>query len=439
MALTITGNSILDLASIQAMSILYLSEAVLPLVKWKEIDDPLIAGLEAPPPAAWYEKAAGTKLKMANDIVKPSMIATGFSIQTLSRLAEILPKYRVDSYLSKSTLHQKWQIISALQLEFCLEYLEENPFSTIDSAAVLEGGVWFLKTKSSLEGVRDFTANLAAIHQSIPENLDPYNASTLEIASAIRGITVWYKHNNSDDGDDMLSTLVLEVLNRKSQSGLFHYGPYGRASVPMGQQFFILDSLLQAYSYVKLDYVLEEVFDIFSNLYNIAYKDALQIFTFKQKSISYTAFEIATLLSCLDKIAVYSNDNSEQRTMINQIIDTFLEFLTQSYMEFHEGGVRKLLKWICISHECKVGIENKPSIRTLFPKRICLRYPGPEISWDRKAITNQADIFFLCSTLLDFLNEDFTHTNKDSNSNTELPALNTLSMLFDLLNLTKGS
>ena len=91
MALTITGNSILDLASIQAMSILYLSEAVLPLVKWKEIADPLIAGLEAPPPAAWYEKAAGTKLKMANDIVKPSMIATGFSIQTLSRLAEILP------------------------------------------------------------------------------------------------------------------------------------------------------------------------------------------------------------------------------------------------------------------------------------------------------------------------------------------------------------
>ena len=123
--------------------------------------------------------------------------------------------------------------------------------------------------------------------------------------------------------------------------------------------------------------------------------------------------------------------------MINQIVDTFLEFLTQSYLDFHEDGVRKLLKWICLSHECKVSIENKPSIRTLFPKRIRLSYPGPEISWDRKAITNQADIFFLCSTLLDFLDEDsaLTHENSD---NFKLPALNTLSMLFDLLNPSQG-
>ncbi|NLB42419.1 MAG: hypothetical protein GX815_09185 [Clostridiales bacterium] len=437
MALTITGNSILDLASIQALSILYLSEAALPLVKWKKLDDPLIAGLEAPPPAAWYGKAAGTKLKISADTAKPSMIATGFSIQTLSRLADNLPKYSMNSYLSKSALHQKWQIIAALQLEFCLEYLEESSFSAIDSAAVLEGGVWFLKTRSSIEEARDFQANLDVIYQNITESLDPYNASTLELASTIRGITVWYKYNNSGDLDDTLSTLVLEVLNRKSQSGLFHYGPYGRSSVPMGQQFFILDSLLQAYSYVKLDYVLEEVFDIFSNLYNIAYKDTLQIFTFKQKNISYTAYEIATLLSCLNKIAIFSYDNSDQRTMINQIIDTFLEFISQSYMEFHEDGVRKLLKWICLSNECKVGIENKPPIRTLFPKRIRLCYPGPKISWDRKAITNQADIFFLCSTLLDFLDEDSTETQKLSDSNIELPVLNTLSMLFDLLNLSK--
>lgn len=437
MALTITGNSILDLVSIQAMSILYLSEAALPLVKWKELDDPLIAGLKAPPPAAWYEKAAGTKLKMTNETANPSMLATGFSIQTLSRLADILPRYRVDSYLSKSTLHRRWQIIAYLQLEFCLEYLEENPFSAIDSAAVLEAGVWFLRAKNSLEGIRDFQANMVTIYQSIAEDLDPCNASTLELASTIRGITVWYKYNNGYDVDDTLSTLALEVLNRKSQSGLFHYGPYGRSSMPIGQQFFILDSLLQAYSYVKLDYVLEEVFDIFSKLYAIAYKDALQTFTFKQKNISYTAFEIASLLSCLDKIAVYSYDNSEQRTMINQIIDTFLEFLTQSYMENHEDGVRKLLKWIYLSHECKVGVGNKPSIRTLFPKRIRLRYPGPEISWNRKAITNQADIFFLCSTLLDFLNEDSTQEHKHSD-NFEPPALNTLSMLFDLLNFSHG-
>jgi hypothetical protein len=433
MALTITGNSILDMASLQALSILYLSEATLPLVKWKESDDPLIADLVTPPPSAWYEKATGSKLKLTADAIKPSMIATGYSIQTLTRLADILPKYNVDSFLSNPSLHRKWRIIAALQLEYCFEYLEDNSQSVSDNAAVLEGGIWFLKTNSFQEGFKYYQANLDKIYHNITDRLDPNHISTMGLASAIRGVTVWYKYYNGYDRDDMLSALVLEVLNRRSQSGLFHYGPYGRASVPIGQQFFILDALLQAYSYVRLDNVLERIFDIFSTLYNIAYKEALNIFTFKQKNISYTAFEVAALLSCLDKIAVYSYDNSEQKNMINQIIDTFLDFLTQSYIEFHEGGVRKLLKWIYLSHECKAVNKDKPDIRTLFPKRVHLRYPGPEISWDRKAIINQADIFFLCSSLLNFLDEkSLEHTN----NNFELPVLNTLGILYDLLNFS---
>ncbi|MDD4680373.1 MAG: hypothetical protein PHP79_05725 [Clostridia bacterium] len=430
MVLTISGNFILDLAFIQVISILYLSDAVLPLVKWKESDNMLIAAMKVPPPAAWYEKAAGSKLKLMPDAAKPCMRTTGFSIQTMSRLADILPKYGVKFCQANDFFHRKLETIAALQLQFCMEYLEENPFSSTYSSAVLEGGVWFLKTKSLLDGLEDFHPDLDNIYQKFADNLDTNQSGTLDLAAAIRGISVWYKHNRHKS-DDLLSSLVLEVLNRKSQSGLFHYGPFSPSSVPMGQQFFILDALLQAYSHVKLDYVLEEVFGIFSSLYNIAYKDTIQMFAFKQRSISYTAFEIAALLSCLNKIAIYSSDNSRQKAMIDQIIDTFLEFLTQSYMEFHETEVRKLLKWISLSHECKIKTDTKPVIRTLFPKRIRLSCPGPEISWNRKGITNQADIFFLCSTLLDFLDEESVHSYDLTDSSFKL--VNTLGILFDLL------
>ena len=57
MVSTITGNPILDFTVIQTMSVFYLSEAALHLLKWQDSESRYAGRLFQPPAAAWYAKA----------------------------------------------------------------------------------------------------------------------------------------------------------------------------------------------------------------------------------------------------------------------------------------------------------------------------------------------------------------------------------------------
>jgi len=428
----ITGNHILDFALIQAASILYLSEASLPLVKWMDSEDQSVRELKVPPAAAWFEKAAGSRLKTLPEEAKPCMKTTGLSIQVLSRLADILPHYQLQTYLSKPSLHREWRVIAGLQLQFCFEYLESNPCSLAEMAAVLEGGAFFMKSGTPEAGDRDFLPDLKRLYDRITDELDINKASTMDLAEIIHAVSLWFDKNGFKHRDAFLTSLVLEVLNRKSRTGLFHFSPDGFASVPMGQQFYILDALLKSYPFVQLDNILEEAFNVFSNLYRIAYKEAYEMFAFRHRNISYTPFDTGALLSCLDSIAKYSPDDSEQKAMIEKIVDDFLNVLINSYNELHMQDIRKLLRWICLVRECRISMENKPSIHTIFPKRIYLEYPGTEINWNRKGIVSQKGVFFLCASMLSLLDTEIIKTDAAPDLQIDLPALETLKMLFDL-------
>src|SRR5690606_12012401 len=136
----------------------------------------------------------------------------------------------------------------------------------------------------------------------------------------------------------------------KNSTGLFYSSPEGFSSVPSGQQFFILDALLESYPFVQLDHVIEKTFILFSNLYRIAYKEAIELFSFKRRNINYTAFEIGALLTCLNKLAAYSTNEAGQRDIINNTIDSFLDILIHSYNQLHEKEIKKLVRWIYLSH-----------------------------------------------------------------------------------------
>lgn len=432
MVSTITGNPILDFTVIQTMSVFYLSEAALHLLKWQDSESRYAGRLFQPPAAAWYAKAGGTRLKMTNDAARPCMKTTGYSIQALSRMAHILPYYRTVSCLSHSSLHREWKTAAALQLQFCLEYQEENHCSPGERSAILEGGACLLHTGHSVEETPDFMPALQDLFEKITQDLDISMISTMELAEVIRGVSVWLKYNNIKQRSDFLAYLALEVLNRKSRSGLFHCSPEGNASASSGQQFFILDALLQSYPFVQLDHILEEVFNLFSNLYRIAYKDTIDLFSFKRRNISYTAFDIGALLTCLNRLAEYSSGESNQRDIINNIIDSFLEMLIQSYNKFHEKEIRKLLRWVCLSHHGLIKRKDKPKIMTVFPKRIHLTYPYLDINWNRKGMTNQTGIFFLSSSLLSLLDKEDTEFPGDAEVKIYIPTLETLKTLLDL-------
>jgi hypothetical protein len=434
MAFSLTGNYILDFALIQALSVFYLSDAALVLMKWRESENQAVRRLFEPPAAAWYEKAAGTNLKLVSSAANPCMKTTGYSIQVLSRMAEILPDYRVVSCLSSPSLCKEWKTIAALQLQFCLEYQKENKCTPRECAAILEGGAFLLHAVNPMEEGQDFLFDLQKLSQKIMEELDIDLAGTMELAVVIRGLTAWLRRNHiNHQRSDFLSSLVLEILNRKNRSGLFRISIEGYASVPIGQQLFILDVLLQSYPYVQLDFVLEQIFDMFSSLYRFAYKDAIELLSFKRKNISYTAFEIGALITCLSSIGEYSTNESGQKNTINKMIDSFLELLVQSYIQSHEKEIKRLIRWICLSHEGIIQKKDKPSIRTIFPKRIHLSNHHAGIAWNRNGLINQADILYLCCSMISLIDKNDTNDLYPGNLKIDIPTMESLKVLYELL------
>lgn len=438
MSLTITGNSILDFALVQSLSIIYLSEAVLPMVKWQTSDDVRIKEMAGPPAAALYNKVSGSTFKSLSGSDKPCLITTGLSIQTLSRLADMLPNFiSLDQcFLANPAYPQDWKTTAGIQLEYCLEYMAEHPCTIAESSAVLEGGCCLQEAGySNLEAEANHKEALGYKAQEIISEFDIDHAATLDIACAVRAVSSWLALNGATERSSFLTAAGLEILNRKSKSGLLDYGPYGYASVTMGQQFFILDALLRSYPYIMLDNVLEDVFDFFSSLYNIAYRQAFNILSFKRKYISYTAFDTSAVLSCLANIARYSSDSSDQKETINQLIDTFLDYITNSYMTTHSKEISRLLKWIFLSQDGKARADKKPVIGTIFPKRLQFRFPGPTIDWSRKGIISQADTLYLCSTLLSLLDGRSRSQDDNSSVDLDLPALEAFRMLMELIKI----
>lgn len=434
MSSAITGNPILDFAAIQALSIFYLSEAVLPMVKWQDSDDTFVRKMTRPPAAALYEKAAGSSLRMLPRTDKPSLKATGLSIQVLSRFADILPKYGSveHPFFTRQSLAREWMAVAELQLQFCLETIRDNVCTVEELSSVLEGGIYFMQAGLSDEE-QSFSAELNSLLGKITEDTEIHAVSTMDLACAVRAVSAWHTADSSRMRDDFLTSAVLEILNRRSRSGLFHYGPDGYASAPMGQQFFILDTLLLSYPFVLLDTVLEEAFSLFSSLYNIAYKEAFDLFSFKRRNIYYTPFDTGAVLSCLDNISRYSPDTMEQRKTIEQIKDSYINFLIQSYQQAHEKDIHRLLRWAYLVQEGKARMDGKPDIGTIFPKRVQFTYPGPIVKWNRKGIVSQEGILFLCTSLLNLLNDEADSGGADTPAiPMDLPALEAFRMLFDL-------
>jgi hypothetical protein len=432
MSFQVTGNNILDFALIQSMSIHYLSESAIHLVKWQNSENQHIRKLSEPPVAAWYSKAVGTGLRVPNEVAKPCIKTTAFSIRSLSQLAHILPNYRVLSYLDLDSLLRDWKAIAALQLEFCLEYQKENSCTPGEQSAIIEGGSYFLHVDWANEESPDFMPDLQELSHQLTEELDMTMVSTMELASVLRGISIWFKHNNNKQRSDFLTSLALEILNRKSRSGLFYSSPEGFSSAPSGQQFFILGALLESFKFIQLDHVIEEVFNIFSNLYRIAYKEAIELFSFKRRRISYTAFEIGALISCLNSLSGYSTNLSGQRDIINNIVDSFLDLIIQSYNHLHEKEINKLVRWIYLAHEGKAKRKDKPHIRTVFPKRIYLSYPYQDIDWNRKGIVSQFGIFYLCSSLLSLIDREDTDFQYNIGMSMDIPAMEAIKALLDI-------
>lgn len=430
-----TNHPILDFVITQVLSIIYLSEASIPMVKWQSSENIDLRDMTLPPAAALCGKAIHTYhgVKMATAAIEPCLKTTGYSIQVLSQLNTIL------SSLYKGKVEQGFinelKGIALLQLQYCLEYIKDNPATLDEITAVLDGSVQLFRCQDEkfLESEPELAVEINTLYSKMASMFDIATASTMDLACVVKTISNRNILYDYSDRDDFLTPIVLEILNRRSRTGLFYNEPDSYASAPMGQQFFILNTLLLSYPFVMLDSVLEEVFTLFTSMYNIAYKEAFKLFTFQRRTVKYTGFDIGAIIASLDNISKYSIDTPHQGEMINNLKDSFLDFILYSYHQHNEKDICRLLRWYNLAHNSNArDLVKKFHTDTVFPKRIYLIYPGPMVDWSRRGIINQADPLFLCASLLSTMGVEEPLRNEPSDIEMDMPTIETIKMLFDL-------
>lgn len=404
MFIAITGDPVLDFVIIQALSLHYLSNAALRLIKWKDTEYRYIRKMPIPPVISWYDKASFSYIRETREAGRPCIKTTGYSIQTMSRLSNILSNYNTSSLLSNPSLYLELKSSAALQLMFCIEYMEKNKCDFGEKSAVLEGGSYFIPDGLEKKDFPDFIPVLKEIYLNLTNDLDPGIVNTMELADILRGVSAWLNRIHFDYRNDFLTSLALEVLNRKSRNGLFCFNTADYALLPPGRQFFVMDALLQAFPFIQLDYILEEIFSVYLKLHRMLYNENNGIYVFKPRIISYNAFDVGALLSFLNRASHYSFNKFEQTNTINKILDVYLELLLGSYHRAHDNEIKKLIRWVKLSRTIQSNIKKQPGFNTVFPKRIYITTSNQDFNWNRKGIIDQTGVFFLCSALLSLIN-----------------------------------
>lgn len=172
MFIAITGDPVLDFVIIQALSLHYLSNAALRLIKWKDTEYRYIREMPIPPVISWYDKASFSYIRETREAGRPCIKTTGYSIQTMSRLSNILSNYNTSSLLSNPSLYLELKSSAALQLMFCIEYMEKNKCDFGEKSAVLEGGSYFIPDGLEKEDFPDFIPVLKEIYLNLTNDLD---------------------------------------------------------------------------------------------------------------------------------------------------------------------------------------------------------------------------------------------------------------------------
>ncbi|HOB19919.1 MAG TPA: hypothetical protein PK830_01595 [Candidatus Atribacteria bacterium] len=384
----------------QVLSILYLSDVPVRLVKWRSSDDPRISAMKIPPPAALYDKAVYTNkgLKKLSRSGLPWK-ATSASIRALISLAECL---KVSGFkLSPVAFADELKAIAALQLQYCLDFMPGGICEISDIAAVLEAGSGFLMVCGN--GPADIAKNpkpsLDALYERIISDCSIQSRSTMELAWISRGIAAWDLYKQRSDNDLVLSEIVLEIISRKSISGLFSRHSSNTASAPLGQQFFILDAITAAYPFVRLEVVKNRITEIFGRLVNIAYRETPGMFAFWRKEASLSAFDAGAFFSCLDRISGYIDD-PDNKEVISRFRHTAVDLLIKPYVNRYRTSILKGIKWYSImrnSYDSR--IYYRKALCPVFPKRFSVGHDCRlELSCRRMVRTS--DLMYLSASLL---------------------------------------
>lgn len=384
------------------LSILYLSDVSVRLVRWQSSDDPRISAMKIPPPAALYDKAVCTSRGLKKlSRSKLSWKATSACIRALISLAESLKG--TDHWIMPGTFADEIEAIPALQLQYCLDHIPKGIYGIDDLAAVLEAGAGYLLTcgNGPADLASKFEPGLHALYERLTSEHRVQSMSTMELACISKAIAAWDLYKQKSDQDLFLSEIVLEIISRKSISGLLGRQIYDTGCAAMGQQFFILDALAVSYPFVRLEVIRNRMLEIFERLYSIAYREIPGAFSFWRKDAAISAFAAGAVVSCLGRISRFYSDTAKKEVLLESR-HTAVDLLIRPYIDRYSSPIRKAVKWYRIMQDTvNAGIHPWPNLCPVFSKKVPLS-PDTRLEHSCKGMVRLADLMYLCASLLQY-------------------------------------
>lgn len=436
-------NQLLEFIISQVLVILYSSKASISMIKWSENYNEVINKMTTSPNVALYEKALNDnyQLRMVSSNTKPSLETTGASIQVLSKLYKILSNFNKEK--GYSDFINEIKEIAILQLHYCLEYLRDKNVSLKGLSSVLSGSSQLLSIdkKSLCKSYHvELFEEITNIYNKTLSEIDIPNTSTLDLAYVANAfIDKNYLYNyNKVDIDTLLIPLILEISSRISVGGIFTNGQNNHMSLPLGQQFYILGTLIYSFGFIQLENIIEIAYEVFNVLIKYLYNR-------KNKKHSFTTLDISYIINCLSHFSKIPDLPNEYSKYIQEIISDILNII-QKTNATQSALIKLQLELYIYSHKNNINVKHSPFY--IFPNKIDLNNvklnkepffinkgidSNNKIRNNRLCTVNQKSILYLCSALLslDVFNmaQDDYNISKEDNS-----ILKIVKLLFELLN-----
>ena len=344
------------------------------------------------PKVALYNKIYPTIYKKECLI---SIETTALNICIISKIINILHAEHRLNEPDCNYIVGHMHLLLEYQIHYCIENANPHHMHISELAALMEACLYILKLLKLDIPIEGITMNkmltwFQKLKSSLTKSIKRGGCSIYELSCAARALYSFNKNTTRYEQDEVITIILLELIERRNSLGLLHISPLDRRIAPISHHFFVMETLLKGYSQVQLDNIYEEAFELFNRIYRSYYDYNSGYFSFqKGPNIRYTAEDLGLIISALNILATWADgENNQTKSLINK--NSYMSIIA-SFMEEHDKIIYGL-EYIVTHSNRKYPI---------FPSRLTIKPPYPTINWIESRGKDLKAILHLCNRLLD--------------------------------------
>ena len=378
----------------------------------------------------------------------PCYITTGYSIQLLAKAASFISEHPeiFKSHSLASAIQAKLINISNLQLDYCLENIQNSNHSIEAYVSILEGCLAVARLEDKPNHSLYNTIDM--IYSKLSGISIVNYANTLELSKIINGLHYMiHSIPSHPTAEETICSIALELVERRNYLGLFQRDRFNRRTAPLSWQFYCIASLLLAYSICPIDKIIEEAFSAFNQLYQLSWNSYLDLFSFSRKlRIRHTPLEIASIVKALNLLLSWVSSEEQYERLYQILHNSYFPILSKEFFINYYKSISVLYNNFLDRFKFSSRLKTiKHTGRTLtapvFPSAIQITSAQSfssslynskklKIQWLSGSPIHIRYPLELCIQLIDYLESNYENKNQQHGEDQSLDLIN---LLFSIL------